>query len=416
MDSGLLPREDFSAAPLSDDGVDQMLMLAERLKTANGGVLDDAAVQAVAEATGAPVEYVRLAVKLRAEKHKTGAVGNVRAQFLTLDPDTRRLVLIGTTATICALLTAIENRLGTVVSNYGVLSMLGILAVTVGLYGVATSKDNRYAMVGGAILGGGFFAMYAVFAMILQVKVSIEPVALVPVLLGSAVGGFGLYALVSKYRRQLGLKDPIKERQQLLSQLVELQDKLRSGEKSMTFLSVDIVGSTRMKEQADPLSVEFTFNEYHQFVDRITRKYGGRVHSTAGDGVTCAFDHPQQAFGAARTIQTGLIELNTFRNKIGTPIRLRCGVHTGTVVAPDGEDVTSVNFSHVIDIAAHIQKVSPVGGVAVSDAAAMFIPGGTGTVGTERVSAMDVAGTIWQPKAVAESVGTGNPPPAPQPG
>jgi len=416
VEAELLKREDHTVAPLTDDGVEQMLMLAERLRTANGGVLDDAAVQAVAEATGAPVEYVRLAVKLRAEKQKSGTVGNVRAQFLTLDPDTRRLVMVGTTATICAILTALENRMGSVVANYGVLSMLGILAVTVGLYGVATSKDGRYAAIGGAILGGGFFAMYAVFAMILQVAVFIQPAALIPILIGSALGGLALHALVSKYRRQLGLKDPIKERQQLLSQLVELQERLRSGEKSMTFLSVDIVGSTRMKEQADPLSVEFTFNEYHQFVDRITRRYGGRVHSTAGDGVTCAFEQPQQAFAAARTIQTGLIELNTFRNKIGVPIRLRCGIHTGAVVAPDGEDVTSVNFSHVIDIAAHIQKVSPIGGVAISDAAAMYLPGGASAIGGERVQAMDVSGTVWTPRAITETAKEAQPPPAPQPG
>src|SRR5262249_37432708 len=168
--------------------------------------------------------------------------------------------------------------------------------------------------------------------------------------------GLLVFKIVDTYRAKLGLIDPVKERQELLKQLVDIQDKLRSGEQTISFLSVDIVGSTRMKQIADPLSVEFTFTEYHKFVEMIARRYGGRVHSTAGDGMTLAFDSPSQAFGAARTIQTGVIELNTFRNKIGVPIVLRCGVHTGTVMAPDASDVTTINFADVIDISAHLQK------------------------------------------------------------
>ena len=36
---------------MSDDSVDQMLVLAERLREANGGALDESAILAVAEAT-----------------------------------------------------------------------------------------------------------------------------------------------------------------------------------------------------------------------------------------------------------------------------------------------------------------------------------------------------------------------------
>ena len=79
----------------------------------------------------------------------------------------------------------------------------------------------------------------------------------------------------------------------------------------------------------DPSSVDDSFRRYFESVERTVGRYGGRVHSTAGDGVTAAFDHPQQAFGAAKNIQAGLLELNAFRNKIGEPIVLRQGIHTG---------------------------------------------------------------------------------------
>ena len=170
-----------------------------------------------------------------------------------------------------------------------------------------------------------------------------------------------------------------------------------------------------MKQAADPLSVEFTFTEYHKFVEMIAKRYGGRLHSTAGDGLTLAFDSPGQAFGAARTIQSGIIELNTFRNKIGIPIVLRCGIHTGKVVAPDASDVTTINFADVIDISAHLQKGCPAGGIAVSSAAAALIPGGPTTVGAQTIQTDGgVRGYVWTPKAFNKPVlDAASPPPLP---
>ena len=232
---------------LTEDTVDQMLALAERLRMSNGGVLDDDAIQAVAEATGAPTEYVRLAVKVRAEKENRSRLTNLRAQFLTLDPETRRMVGVGTMATVCAFLFALEYRLGTSVSQYGVLSMVGLIALSLGLYQVALSKDVKWAGVNGAILGGAFFGMYAVFSLLMQSAMRIYAPAILPIMIGGGIAGALLKKAVEKNRDSLGLRDPIKERQELLSQLVELQDRLRSGEQSVTFLSVDIVGSTKMK-------------------------------------------------------------------------------------------------------------------------------------------------------------------------
>jgi class 3 adenylate cyclase len=400
-------------ADLSDDAVEQMITLAERLRKANGGTLDDDAIQAVAEATGAPTEYVRLAVKVRTDRTAASGLTTVRAQFLTLDPETRRMVAVGTMAAFTALLYAINWRFASYVSQYGILQMLGLLTVSVGIYQTALAKDTKSAAVCGAILGGGAFALFALFSMIFRTAVSIQSLALVPVAIGAAVGGGLLQRLVSQHRERFGLKDPVRERMELLSQLVELQDRLRQNERHMTFLSVDIVGSTKMKERADQLSIEYTFNEYHQFVEKITLKFGGRIHSTAGDGVTCAFEHPSQAFAAGKAIQGALPELNTYRNRIGVPIQVRCGVHTGSVVAPDTNDITTLNFSHVIDIAAHVQKVCPPGGVAVSETAAMYLPGGPKAVGQDMIDSADIPAAIWLPRTtltVGRAIST---PPAP---
>lgn len=406
-----------------------MLVLAERLKEANGGVLDDSAVMAVAEATGAPIEYVRLAVKLRTDKEKRSWFHQVRSHYFTLEPDVRRYVISGFAATFCALFqtgdsiiaqrakaaAALAGLESNKASQYSVLGMIALVWLTLGLYNVAVSKDQKTAAIGGAIFGGGFCASMAVFSWVLQVNAQIPQAYLILYTAVGAVVGLFLQKIVNQNRQKLGLRDPIEERQALLRQLKDLQDKLREGEQSVTFLSVDIVGSTKMKTVADPLDVEFTFREYHNFVEVITNKHGGRVHSTAGDGVTCAFPHPQQAFAAARNIQSGLIELNTFRNRVGMQIVVRQGVHTGTVLAPDAGDIKSVHFAHVIDIAAHLQKLTPPGTIAISDSSAMYLPGGERSLGSEKVEAMGIQATVWSPKAVIAGASPATPPPAPKP-
>ena len=409
-------------AEMTEDGVEQMLALAERLRAANGGALDDNAVHAVAEATGAPVEYVRLAVKLRSEQKTDSFVARLRSQYLTLDPHVRRFVVSGVSATLCALFAVAANRIQWAIgasptaSSPG--SLLGIVALvwlTLGLYNACTARDPKTGAAAGAVFGAGFFAAHELFTFLsgLPASHSWSAFLIVPMALLGAAVGLGLQRVTDRYRKPLGLRDPLKERQELLRQLVELQERLKSGEQSCTFLSIDIVGSTRMKAHADPLAVEFTFNEYHGFVERTVRRYGGRVHSTAGDGVTAAFDHPQSALGAAKNVQAGLLELNAFRNKLSESIVLRQGIHTGTVVAPDSTDLTTLEFSSVIDLAAHLQKAAPPNGIAVSERACVHLPGGASTVGSERILVSGVEAAVWVARSVPALAG-GAPPPPPE--
>jgi class 3 adenylate cyclase len=401
---------------LSDDSVDQMLVLAERLRASNGGELDDSAIQAVAEATGAPIEYVRLAVKIKTENEKGSFFVSLKSQWLNFDVLVRRCVAAGFAAAMCAFFTAAELKADNFHWYFAseFLKIITLVWLTVGLYNQCIARDGKTAAAVGAVFAAGTLLWYDLFGVVLALRPeqAVMAIAIVPCLLGGALAGIGLQSLTFRFRGQLGLKDPASERQELLRQLTQLQDKLKSGEQVVTFLSVDIVGSTRMKESADPLSVEYTFTEYHQFVSRITRKHGGRVHSTAGDGVNCAFESPPNAFAAARNISAGLLELNTFRNKIGSPIVLRQALHTGMIMTPESGNITDVNFAHVIDIAAHMQKLAPQGGIVVSDESAKYIQGGPHSIGLERVNASGVEGTIWLPKP-ASLARAATPPPIP---
>jgi class 3 adenylate cyclase len=210
--------------------------------------------------------------------------------------------------------------------------------------------------------------------------------------------------------------DPQKRREYLLKQLVELQEELKKGERTITFLSVDVVGSTAMKQGADPLAVEYTFTEFTNFVRSVASEFDGSIHSTAGDGILITFDQPRQAFLAARKMQAGMLEFNAFRNRIGGNFLLRCGIHAGTIMAAKG-DAANVSYSHVIDLCAHAQRVSPIGGVAITEAAAYYLPGGPATLGGERTEVQGHRVLLWQPTTAlkqSESAPTlASPPPPP---
>lgn len=386
-----------------------MLLLAERLRESHGGELDDEAIVAVSEATGAPVDYVRIALARRPAAEKQTATKRMRSAYLSLDPEERRWIGAAACGGAFGFFSALDSISGS--SSYGLFGICLIIALILGAYNAATSKTTRVGAISGAILGGIGFLSHSMFGLLFQARYVVEPWMMIPLTLGGALGGYFLQRIVGANRKSLGLRDPAVERQELLRQLHDLQDRLTSGEQAMTFLSVDIVGSTQLKAGVDPLKVEFTFTEYHRFIEMATEKYGGRVHSTAGDGVICAFDHPQPAFQAAKNIQIGIIELNTFRNRLDAPLVLRCGIHCGAVVAPDARDVKSVNFAHVIDVAAHLQKVCAPGGIAISRKAALALTGGLATVGSETVSVDGVDACQWRPRTVAATHVPDSPPP-----
>jgi class 3 adenylate cyclase len=393
-------QEPGGALQLSDDSIKEVVLLARRLRESAGGDLDDSAILAVAEATGAPADYVRLAIQSLPEERTASPVQRVKSAFLAFDHDIRRYVMAGILATAIGLLLTLFIVLG---DTSGLSGTLAILLMVAGAWNCAVGRSLKSAVFSGTITGGLGFLMVTLFTFLFGLLPRVPSMGPAPgfVLLfigaGSAAGAFA-YGIGGIVRRMLGLRDPAKERQELLQQLLEIQNRLKSDEKFVTFLSVDIVGSTRLKSESDPLSVEFTFNEYHKFVEAVAVRHNGRVHSTAGDGVTVAFDDPKSAYAAGRSLLAGLFEFNAFRNKLGRPIELRGGLHTGSVLAP-GQDIKSVNFAHVIDVAAHMQKVSPVGCLVVSETTASYIPGVKAQIGEETVETHEMKGYVWRPRS-----------------
>jgi len=98
-----------------------------------------------------------------------------------------------------------------------------------------------------------------------------------------------------------------------------------------TALFVDLVGSTALADQRDPLEVVDLLNRFFAAVVAAVSAEGGWVNKFEGDGALCVFgppgdqsDHAARALRAARALQLGLEALD---------VETGIGVSTGTVVA-----------------------------------------------------------------------------------
>jgi class 3 adenylate cyclase len=172
----------------------------------------------------------------------------------------------------------------------------------------------------------------------------------------------GLASKIARHARtQAGVKsgDPTA----LVRELVRLEEKLMVDTGRVCVMSVDVAGSTLMKAGADPMDAEYSFAAYQVWVSEVCRRKGGRVHSTAGDGAIVSFGDAKSAFEAGCVLQVGVAWLNQERNRLSTPFKLRVGLHEGEVAA----DLDKLQFTRVIDVAAHVESVSPVGGLAVTE-------------------------------------------------
>ncbi len=141
----------------------------------------------------------------------------------------------------------------------------------------------------------------------------------------------------------------------LLREYAETKAVLFQQKKPLAFLSLDVVGSTRMKRGEDQLVVEHAFAEFKKFVDRILGLHNCWKSAWTPDGVMCAFPKVSDAVTAGQEILRGLPWFNSGIHQLKQPFALRCGLHTGEVVFPDDKEMAEIS-DFAIDVAGHLQK------------------------------------------------------------
>jgi class 3 adenylate cyclase len=159
--------------------------------------------------------------------------------------------------------------------------------------------------------------------------------------------------LAEKLERQREL-----ERQQS-DVIADLYSHYRNG----SFLSVDIVASTKLKEGEDSLKVVRTFQAFHRYLNRRTRNALASLFS--GDGVICLFERPQEAVDVAVSILEGLRAFNREESSLSRYLNLRLGIHTGTLLLDNIKDLGRLT-AREIDVAWHLQKRGQPGDLLIS--------------------------------------------------
>lgn len=155
------------------------------------------------------------------------------------------------------------------------------------------------------------------------------------------------------------------DRQELLSIFAETKRKLDALARDLTFLAVDVVGSTKMKDSEEQAAVQHDFHEYRKLVERIFNKHHVCKAAWTPDGVMACFNTIDDAVQAGKDIITELATFNRSVKLIRTDFSVRCGVNSGRVYFDDGTPLESMS-DRAIDIAGHMQKYADPNTIAIA--------------------------------------------------
>lgn len=160
----------------------------------------------------------------------------------------------------------------------------------------------------------------------------------------------------AKEEEEIARVNSERARKRLLKRYQEIADALKgAGRKRCAFLSVDVAGSTQMKESEQEMAVTVTFQAYMQMLEDIFSRYGAWKQSWTPDGVMVCFLDMDMAVGAGQAVLRELRRFNITQNLLRSRIAVRCGVNAGEV--PIFEDSRLEKIAHrVIDVTGHMQK------------------------------------------------------------
>jgi class 3 adenylate cyclase/tetratricopeptide (TPR) repeat protein len=111
-----------------------------------------------------------------------------------------------------------------------------------------------------------------------------------------------------------------------------------SGNRTVTILDVDLVGSTRLSERLSSEAFPKVVKAFYDVVDKAVAEHGGTVENHVGDGVLAVFGRPEpgvddalRAVRAALTIRSAMPDLNRDVAEWGADLRVHSAVNTGEV-------------------------------------------------------------------------------------
>jgi|GEM_PF-2554167 len=152
-----------------------------------------------------------------------------------------------------------------------------------------------------------------------------------------------------------------------------LSDLLKLSARTSTFVSIDVVGSTTLKQGEVEQDIVYTFLAYHKQVTDSAYTHHGEVIHISGDGVMCRFQKALDAAAMAETLLNSLTAFNKKQNRLRGEFRLRLGVHTGEVLEHEAQSAGRW-ISKTLDIAAKLQQAAEANHAYLSEATVAQIP------------------------------------------
>jgi len=137
----------------------------------------------------------------------------------------------------------------------------------------------------------------------------------------------------------------------------------------VAILAADVVSYSRMME-ADDEGTLARLNALQRGVfEPTTRRYGGRIFKTMGDGTLVEFPSAVDAVSSAVAIQHALTERDVDGAE-DSRIRLRIGISLGEVIV-EGSDL----YGDTVNVAARMETLAEPGGVCISGSAYDHVAG-----------------------------------------
>ena len=124
--------------------------------------------------------------------------------------------------------------------------------------------------------------------------------------------------------------------------------------KQITVMFTDLKDSTSLAESEGDLAIRFLIKRQNDILFPIIKKNDGVIIKTMGDGTLSYFKDAQNAVRAAAQIQKSINEDN--KKKVGIPIYLRIGLHTGSGIV-EHDDI----FGDVVNVASRFESEAKPG-------------------------------------------------------
>lgn len=172
--------------------------------------------------------------------------------------------------------------------------------------------------------------------------------------------------------------------------------------RQVTVMFCDLVGSTPLSEQLDPEEWRDVLGAYHTACTQVINRFGGHIAKYLGDGLLVFFGYPiAHEDDAPRSLHAGvgiLQEVQQLGTRLGQPLQVRIGIHTGLVVAGEvGNDALDI-VGTTPHIAARLQTLAQPGSLVASADTCQLAPGlfTTVSLGPQTLRGVSVPITVYR--------------------